>query len=169
MLTKADQSDLTWIYDLMDQAFPPQERRTKEGFLQEWQQEAFHLMRLEKGQGFLAYWDLGQWFYVEHFATAKEVRGKGLGGETFGQFLQEAKKPVFFEVEQPNTQWAKRRIAFYERLGCVLNPYPYLQPPYPGRTEGLALFWMSYPQKLTKEEFLSARTQLYAQVYGQKG
>ena len=46
------------------------------------------------------------------------------------QFLRWAPKPVIIEVEPPANRTAKRRIAFYEKLGLKLFPCDYVQPAY---------------------------------------
>lgn len=42
---------------------------------------------------------------------------------------REAKKVILFEVEDPDTELAQRRIGFYERMGFHLSPFEYVQSP----------------------------------------
>ena len=60
------------VFSLMEQAFPPTERRTKAGqrALLHHPGYSYRILRDENKNflGFLAVWDLGEFRFVEHFA-----------------------------------------------------------------------------------------------------
>lgn len=75
-------------------------------------------------------------------------------------------RPVILEAEPPElNETARRRVAFYERLGYKLNPHEYYQPPYKLGGKPLRLVIMSAPNALSEEEFFRARTVLYRDAY----
>ena len=75
-------------------------------------------------------------------------------------------RPVILEAEPPElNETARRRVAFYERLGFNLNPHEYYQPPYKPVGRPVRLVIMSAPKALTDEEFFRARTVLYRDAY----
>lgn len=69
------------------------------------------------------------------------------------EYLERSKKPVFIEVEGQKTRDAKRRVEFYRRLGFSLSKFGYIQPALQNTSQELYLKIMSYPSKITKEEF----------------
>jgi len=158
------------IFRLLEQSFPKEERRDRKG-----QRALFSLplyrIEAEIGEeygsllGFFALWQLPQFLFVEHFAVAEEMRGKGLGSQMLRELEEKTDLPICLEVEPPQTPLAKRRIAFYERAGFSLNPYPYTQPSLGKGRAPIPLFLMSYPAPLSEEEFFSVRDTLYETVY----
>ncbi len=168
MLIPVSKTEFDWLFSLMEQAFPPTEMRTKKGQWAVWNHPLFRAQRDEKKRGFLTSWSLGGWTYLEHFAVEQSARGAGVGAQMFQAFLEQAAGPVFFEVELPNTAEAKRRIGFYERMGCVLNPYPYIQPPYRREEKPLEMKLMSFPKPLSAKEYENNCRALYETVYGKR-
>ena len=69
------------------------------------------------------------------------------------------------EVEPPETETAKRRIAFYERNGFTLNHFPYMQPPLGEDRDPLPLMIMTTGGAIEKDEFEHIRKTLYKKVY----
>ncbi len=168
MLKPVPKTAFDWLFSLMEQSFPPTEMRTKEGQKAVWEKEQFHAWMDEQRRGFLTAWSLGDWLYLEHFAVDPSARGTGVGARMLQEFLAQAKAPVFFEVELPETEIAKRRIGFYERMGCILNPYDYIQPPYRTEEAPLEMKIMSYPAPLDQDTFCANRQMLYQTVYGRR-
>lgn len=72
-------------------------------------------------------WDFGDFVFVEHFAVADIMRGKGFGSEILKNFCRDVQRPVVLEVELPNTAEAIRRIV-YERHGFNVVSQTYMQP-----------------------------------------
>lgn len=170
-LTKLDPLDFDLLYQLMEEAFPPDERRTYEGQKQLLQRPEYTvLVNKEDGvlRGFLAYWDLGDILFAEHFAVNSAIRGGGLGGKMLSALLERVTKPIILEVELPQTDIARRRIGFYQRLGFCLNDYPYEQPPMQPDTDWLPLLVMSYPNPIDEKTFPMYKYALYTTVYGVK-
>lgn len=159
------------IYEIYREAFPDQERRSKKG------QEAVlnhpcYTMSVKEEEGkiqaFLGVWYLPSCCFVEHLAAAASCRGKGYGRELIIELLQDIAKPVFLEIEPISNEdpMTGRRAGFYERLGFVLNKFPYMQQPLKQGDKPMPLWVMSYGQPISEEEFLPYKKEIYQTVYG---
>ncbi len=115
--------------------------------------------------GFLSSWELEGFTFIEHFAVRADRRGRGIGKEMLAHFL-EGRENIVLEVEPPGGDIQNRRIAFYKRLGFVLNPYDYIQPPYGESKKPVHLLLMSRPGALDRDGFAKARAELHLGVYG---
>lgn len=157
------------VFEILEYSFPKSERRGFEEHLYEFQRPAFRSMVLDDGAilGFMNFWELNRFLYLEHFAVAKEMRGKGLGAYLMDELKKTADDlPIILEAELPNqSDIAARRVLFYERLGFALNEYKYFQPPYSSGERPLPLSIMSYPNALSRGEFLKIRDELYRGAY----
>ncbi len=76
---------------------------------------------------------------------------------------------VVLETERPEgSSIAERRIGFWQRTGFALNNYNYIQPPYGSSKSSVPLFLMTYPKKLSVEEFEKVRKNIHIIIYGLK-
>jgi len=73
--------------------------------------------------------------------------------------------PVILEVEEPFTDVAKKRIAFYERLNFRISEQEYYQPPYSVGKNRVKMLLMSYPEKLDPNKFTTIKNKIYQTVY----
>ncbi len=120
--------------------------------------------------GFAATWRLDGYLMVEHLAIDPQWRGRGYGGQFLRELIKYARPAtLILEVERPQHDQARRRIAFYERWGFQLNPYPYLQPAYAKDKAPVPLFLMSYGRQLDWAEYRTVEEQLYRIVYQKQG
>ncbi len=81
-------------------------------------------------------------------------------------FIASANKKIVLETERPETDIARRRIRFYERLGFKLNRHNYTQPAYSPEKKPVPMFIMSHPKEITEQEFSAIREKLHKTVYG---
>ncbi len=124
---------------LYNSAFPPEERRDYEDerHLDEYirmKGGKFHAFVAKDGDlflGFLSYWVFEGYTYIEHFAVEPEHRGKNIGRLMLGHLFKEVSPDVLIEVEKPDDDDSRRRIAFYEKCGFrVRDEFGYTQPAY---------------------------------------
>ena len=160
------------IWEIMLEAFPPAERRSRPGMDKIMADPSFTLTPLRDHAGkpaaFLTSWRLADFCYVEHFAVSAGLRGQGVSGQMLRDFLKKAVGPVVLEAEPPENETARRRIGFYQRFGFHLNGYPYLQPPLQPDIPSVPLRIMSWPAPLSPAEFESVRQALYCKVYDRR-
>lgn len=158
------------VYNLMQQAFPPTERRNREAqyALLQNPHYSYRILQTESGDflGFLAVWDFGEFRFAEHFAVNEASRGKGVGANALRKWIEESSTPVVLEVEPPETEMAQRRIGFYKRVGFQLNSFSYIQPSMQPDQPAIPLQIMSWPNEIPEEQFEPWKQTIYREVYG---
>lgn len=168
-MIKLDVSWFAQVDELMKEAFPIEERRSSEKQKALFALPAYEMYGIVKDgklQAFLAAWDLGDMIFGEHLATDASLRGSGIGRELLMEYMDYKKKRIVFEVEHPGSEMAKRRIGFYERLGCTLYPdVPYVQPPFHEGLDPLPLHIMAKPAFSSRAEMDASIQRLYEVVY----
>ncbi len=155
-------------WKIYEEAFPYDERRSlsqQKGLLDN---PLYHFNCLHAGgqlAGFIAWWKLDGFVFIDHFAIDKKQRGNGLGQKFLEKFISDQSLYTVLEVEKPSSVQAKKRIAFYQRLGFHLNEYDYLQPPFSEDKNPVPLLLMSHPASLDGDGFLKTKSELYRVVY----
>lgn len=158
------------LFKIMEYSFPKNEHRNFEEQFGEYKQPFFRTLTLEKDDkiaGFMNYWELPGFVYLEHFAVIEEMRHCGLGRTMIAKLRETAKgDPIIIEVEPADTsEYAVHRIEFYKRLGFCENSYEYYQPPYNIGEKPLRLMIMSSPAPLSSSEFIHIRNMIYRDAY----
>ena len=102
--------------------------------------------------GLMLCWEAEDFIYVEHFCTAPELRGRGIGAEALALLAQSGKK-IILEIDPPVDEISRRRKNFYERVGFAENPFAHVHPPYHAGYPGHPLVVMSHPRALTDAEY----------------
>lgn len=158
------------FYQIYQESFPMVEQRTREGQRAVLDHPYYHVRVVEeKGKilAFLGYWELPDCMFVEHLATTEACRGKGYGKDLMLECIQEAKKPVFLEIDPVTEEnpMTARRAGFYERLGFVINTFPYEQMPLKEGDVPIPLWLMSYGEAIAEEDFSRYRKEIYQVVY----
>lgn len=155
------------FWEIYAQAFPECEKRDRAGQMRVLARREYRVERMvEHGVllGFVACWDIGGYWFVEHVAVADAARGRGLGSELMKK-MTGRDKPVILEVEPPADDIARRRVGFYQRLGFHLNAYPHIQPPLQPGGQSVRLLLMSYPEPLTAADAETVQARLRQVVY----
>lgn len=158
------------LFFLMQESFPKDEYRTREGQKRLFEKTEYQVYAVRDEadgvlKGFLSVWEFESLVYVEHFAVNPRFRNSGLGSQMLKELQDRCKKPLCLEVELPETELAKRRIRFYERNGFFLNRYPYKQPPLADGQQEIPLYLMTSRRAVEQTEFEAIRNLLYETVY----
>lgn len=154
------------VWHLLETAFHAGERRdleTLKTILKDGQAQVWACEEQNRFMGMAVLWTFENFNFLEYLAVHPDGRGKGIGSAIMQTFLSE--QLLLLEVQPPTDAINKSRIAFYERLGLRLNPYPYHQPPYQKRGETFPLQIMSSPQLLSPKEFDTYTTLIRKEVY----
>ncbi len=142
-------------WELYEEAFPIEERRSLENQKCILENEDYYFDVLIDGEefvGFILWWNLSIYRYINHFATSKHIRNKGFGKLILNTFIDSGSKPILLEVELPTSTINERRIKFYERIGFKLNPHDYTVPSSEENQPPLQLLLMSYPNAIPAKE-----------------
>lgn len=152
-------------------SFPPDERRDWKEIKELLLHSSFILNQVFDNQelvGLISVWNLLGFVFIEHFAILESKRGKEIGSQALKQVIAENIKTIIVEVEEPISDDARRRIAFYERAGFSVCEGIYYQPPYSPDKNKVKMLLMSFPEKILPPEFDEIKTRIYREVYHQK-
>lgn len=136
-------------------SFPAHELRTSASQARALAQDAYQFRLIFDGDiwvGLLLCWDADSFFYIEHFCTRPELRGRGCGQAALALLAAEG-KPIILEIDPPVDDISRRRQCFYERAGYHANPYAHVHPPYHAANRGHALVVMSRPGALSPDTY----------------
>ncbi len=154
---------------LMEEAFPKEERRTREAFYELCRGCSNYKIHSffddEKLVAFFTLWEFESFRFGDHFAVASSERSKGIGAHLLSKVLYQSPLPFILEVEPDTNEIAARRINFYLRNGFVKNDFPYLLPPMQEGCDAIPMYIMSYPKALSECDFVKMRDTLYKNVY----
>lgn len=171
-LETAEQKDFERIYELMADAFPQSELRTKDDQMSLLNRKNYKIHVYKKDgkiAAFIAAWELEGMDFVEHFAVDKKYRGHGLGADLMKAYINQAGSGlVILEVEPPENEVAVRRINFYNRLGFHLNDFPYMQPAMQKGQKPIPLKIMSYPFPIDEDNLKRCIRIFKSHVYEMK-
>lgn len=117
--------------------------------------------------GLLLYWETQDFIYVEHFCIDPSMRNKCYGQKSL-ELLKEKQKCIILEIDPPVDELSARRKNFYERVGFLENGYHHVHPPYHSDKDGHLLMVMSFPDKLSQEDYNNFNLYLRHQVMGLK-
>lgn len=167
-----DEANYAFVEQLMHTAFPQEERRDT---LQQREYSDTHplfcnniILEDEKPVGMISYWNMEDFYYIEHFAIDPTLRNGGYGKRVLEAIKEQLQYPIVLEVEEPTDEMSTRRINFYKRLGFILHEKPYMQPPYRKGDSGLPMFLMVYGEMDMDNNFEKVKNTLYKEVYGQE-
>lgn len=161
----------SFVEELMHTAFPQQERRDTPQQREYSDHNPLFCSNVvtedEKPVGMISYWNMGDFYYIEHFAIDPTLRNGGYGKRVLESIKARLQGPIVLEVEEPTEEMSARRINFYKRLGFILHKKPYVQPPYRAGDSGLPMLLMTYGNIDMEKDFDKVRDTLYKEVYGQ--
>lgn len=167
-----NEAEYAFVEELMHTAFPPEERRDDP------QQREYSdhnplfynniILEEDKPIGLISYWNMDDFFYIEHFAIDPNLRNGGYGKRVLEAIKEKLQGPIVLEVEKPTDEMSTRRINFYQRLEFTLHEKPYRQPPYRQGDSGLPMLLMTYGNIDMDKDFEKVRNILYKEVYGQE-
>lgn len=170
-ITDTTSSEYRFTEELLTATFPREEYRPlHEQRNNTASNSAFHLMLASKeGEpvGFISYWKLHEFCYVEHLATLPALRGGGIGGAIVEQLKKIADK-IVLEAEEPIDELTTRRIEFYRRAGFEVCPLPYTQPPYREGDGTLPMRLLFHGCPASSDNFTRAKELIYRNIYNYK-
>ncbi|MDR6565407.1 GNAT family N-acetyltransferase [Chitinophaga ginsengisegetis] len=155
------------IKNLYEEAFPEEERRPwnqQLSLVASGKLQLLRIVREDAFAGFIFYWNLPAFSFIEHFAIHPAARGGGAGTQVM-QLMEAQLNGIVLEVEPPVTEQAIRRIKFYERLGYQTFAESYYQPPYYPHYPPLELRLMQKGLPPAAATFPDIKNQLYKYVY----
>ena len=161
-----DESLYKWACDLLETSFPAEERRDCDLQRQVMFHPDYRLCAIcdeDDPVGVVGYFDAPEFIYFENFCVSPDKRNGGYGSQTLALLTSQG-KTFILEIELPTDELTRRRKAFYERNGMVVNPYPHVQPHYRKDDPDLPLLVLTYGSKLTQSQYDGFRRYLDVNV-----
>jgi len=158
------------LYRIMEYSFPPTERGSERFHYSEFERREFRCLCYEPEgipAAFMNYYDLEKngLVFVEHFAVDESLRGQGRGSDMLQRFMEHyCRSLIVLEVEPPEGEAERRRIAFYQRMGMHLNDGEYFQPEFYGKCAALPLRLMTN-RPLSKADFDDVMSTIHREIY----
>lgn len=133
-ITQENDPDLSRLMDLYILSFPEEERRDEKQLfrmIETVSEMSFNAVE-ENGElcGLSVFWDLGEFYYMEHLAVFPEMRNRKIGQQILDYWKNHLPKLQILEAEPAVEAMAVRRIGFYERNGFQVIYKDYVQPSY---------------------------------------
>lgn len=158
--------------DIYRQSFPTEELRPiPHTYALLRQDSRFHLLMGKEDNfivSFIIYWQLEHGLYIDYLATHPQYRQRGHARTLLMQVASSSALPAVLEVELPDNDTAKKRIAFYKKCGFYYNgDFPYCMPNY--NNEGFTpMALMSYPTALSTQQCHLIAGDIYAAAYNRE-
>lgn len=157
------------IQPIYEDSFPEAERRDFSKLIHLLTHKEMCLYATIQNQtvvGFATIWEFENFYFLEHIATNKNIRGNGIGGKLLTSIIKSINSILIFEVELPNDITSQRRIAFYERYGFHLyTNFLYKQPSYDGIKPAIPMLLMSNNSTLTDIDLDNYTKRIKTDVY----
>ena len=161
-VTDPESPEFQKLWLLYNTAFPQDERRSLFEHKLVQVDPRFHFAAiLYEGltAGFLAYWELHDLLFIEHFAIEPEFRSEGIGSRVIEDLQYEADRMIVLDVEpEDESVNAVRRVHFYEKHGFRYCRKPVVLPTY-WSAKPIAsnlMVWAPNNSKLTQKQILES-------------
>lgn len=152
------------LWNLYEDSFPIEERRDedqlKDMILNE-KRMYFNKVEYEgKLAGLFVYWNMGDFYYMEHLAILEEMRNSRIGGRVLEWAGEHIHGLRILEVEPAESEITTRRIGFYKRHNYEIYDKTYIQAPYRPDGEGCPLWIMCNREDADLKSKLDKITQI---------
>lgn len=121
----------------------------------------------EAAIGFVIFWDLAEWRFIEYLAVDPACRGMKYGEKIMNALMPGRK--ILLEIEPPLAVDAQRRVKFYEKAGLSILPYYYRQPSYTDLTIYYDMKLMSNVPATPLAQLNRVLAETLKKVYGTAG
>ena len=149
-ITSADDSRLNRLIPLYEESFPESERR-----------------KIGQLNGMFVYWDMGDFYYLEHLAVFPEMRNKKIGQQVLDYVAEHLKGVRLLEVEPTEDEMTTRRVNYYRRNGYEVLDKTYVQPSYHALEDACPLWIMgSEDSPRLAEQVERIKEEVYRQQVG---
>lgn len=158
------------FYQILSNNFPTKEIKEYNYMKDTFHAGLYQVLTLKDNDqivGIMSFYQHDDFRFIDYFAIDGSLKGKGMGSKMLQYFINLDDKMVILEVEHPEDEQSKRRIAFYQRNGLYLNDqFEYFVPPVRNLKHRLYFHLMSSKRKLNNIEFEKYYPQILKMVYG---
>ena len=160
--------ELTW--QTYSSSFPVYEKRLLNSHKEALADSRFFANSVyDKGKyiGFIFYWILDSYIFIEHFAIKENYRNMNYGSKIIGKLISEnARFTLLLEIDPPEDEISRRRLSFYSRLGFKNNDQIIHRiPSFQKNLGSYNLNILSYGRTLSLDEYLLFYDSLMKSVF----
>lgn len=157
-ITTSDDQRLTPLIALYKEAFPEDERRTEAQLKQMIDSVSpMYFNAIECNGtlcGLFVYWDMEEFYYLEHLAIFPEMRNRQIGQQVLDYIAHNLQGVRLLEVEPTEDEMTMRRVNYYMRNGYSVVNRDYIQPSYKALEDASNLWIMSNQDTPRLSEFI---------------
>lgn len=158
------------FYQILSNNFPTKEIKEYNYMKDTFHAGLYQVLTLKDNDqivGIMSFYQYDDFRFIDYFAIDGSLKGKGMGSKMLQYFINLDDKMVILEVEHPEDEQSKRRIAFYQRNGLYLNDrFEYFVPPVRNLKHRLYFHLMSSKRKINNIEFEKYYPLILKMVYG---
>ncbi|RHR75490.1 GNAT family N-acetyltransferase [Odoribacter sp. AF15-53] len=156
-ITKSDDDRLERLIPLYKAAFPLEERRDIDELkrmIREKPEMYFNAIECDgELAGLFIYWDLKDFYYMEHLAVFESMRNLRIGQQVLDYIALHLDGPRLLEVEPATDEMTTRRVNYYKRNGYEILDTTFIQPSYREDKDAGLLWIMGNGQPERLREF----------------
>ena len=145
-ITLPEDNRIQKIFESYCTTFPEDERRDWDRFVPLFGNPKVKIVSVinnDENVGYLIYWELSNFIFLEHFEVFQEFRNLNLGSKILTHLFENFSK-IILEIEPEDlNEDAKRRYSFYQRNGFHLIDDTYIQPSYGEGKQSLPLWLLA--------------------------
>lgn len=133
-ITHSDDERLKKLLSLYEEAFPAVERRSigqLKRLIEEKPEMYFNAITCDEVlAGLFVYWNMGDFYYMEHLAVFSPMRNLKVGQQVLDYVAQHLTGLRLLEVEPTTDEMTTRRVNYYQRNGYEILDKEYMQLSY---------------------------------------
>lgn len=164
-ITSSEDHQIKDIYYSYSTTFPEDERRDWDQFVKLFTNphvKIISVLHESKAIGYLIFWELSNYIFVEHFEVFEEFRSQKLGSHITGYLFKNYPR-IILEIEPAHLgEDAQRRYSFYQKNGFSLIEEMYVQPSYGEGKQPLDLWLLA---NYSPEDLKKVKEEIYDIVY----
>ncbi|MBC5620775.1 MULTISPECIES: GNAT family N-acetyltransferase [Butyricimonas] len=157
-ITEPGDIRLQRLIPLYEEAFPENERRDikqLQRLILEKPEMHFNAIECDDTlAGLFIYWDLHDFYYMEHLAVFSQMRNLKVGQQVLDYITEHLSGLRLLEVEPTMDEMTTRRVKYYERNGYEILDKSYIQPSYRDERDAGNLWIMGNHRTERLQEFI---------------
>ncbi|ASK31740.1 N-acetyltransferase [Chryseobacterium sp. T16E-39] len=164
-ITSPEDYKIKDIYHSYSTTFPEDERRDWDQFVKLFTNpnvKIISVLHESEAIGYLIFWELSDYIFVEHFEVFEKFRSQKLGSHITGYLFKNHPR-IILEIEPAHLgEDAQRRYSFYQKNGFSLIEEMYVQPSYGEGKQPLDLWLLA---NYSPKDLKKVKEEIYDVVY----
>lgn len=156
-ITNISDIDFKLTWDTYSLSFPDYEKRLLSSHEKAIEDSRFYANSVyDNGNyiGFIFFWTLDSYIFVEHFAIEEKFRNNSYGSKIIKKLIEDNQTyTLLLEIDPPEDEISRRRLGFYNRLGFKNNDIIHCIPSFQKKLGKYTLNLLSHGKLITRDEY----------------